>query len=226
MAVTYTDWLARAREHLAAGRALDALSCFRKAARQRPRALAPFAGIADSLWRLGKPREAIVAWQEAGARMPEHLPTWQAITEAATFIGDDAVAQESAARVLAAAPADRRARFVDACGRLAEAATREAALETLAELVATASRMTVRVPHMARALARALSQCEADDTLPLRRALAAHADALDLALVAHIAPDVPANLLQRRIDAVLATGDPEDLRLLAVSLSRGVDLAA
>ncbi|HEY7944988.1 MAG TPA: hypothetical protein VIH15_10840, partial [Casimicrobiaceae bacterium] len=195
MAASYNDWKKRAHAHLAEGRAIDALSCFRKAARMQPRAREPFSGIAESLWRLGKLHEAIAAWREAATRMPNYLPTWQALAEAATFVGDDALALQAATRILATSPNDARARFIDASALLADAAQPgtqcdatqlDAACSTLAGLVETAPAI-VRTPHMAQALARALSKCAADSCLSLRRALAAFADTMALDLVAQVA---------------------------------------
>ncbi len=218
MAAAYGDWLARARTHLDDGRVLDALSCFRKAARLAPRAGEPLDGIADALWRLGKPEEAIVAWREAVARNPGNVPAWQAIADAASLVGDDALAGEATAHVLKAAPENKRALFVDACARLADPQAQATACVTLLEIVKSRPRLLER-PQMARPLVRALARSGPGICLPLRKAIAAHADALALDLVAQVAPWVEPSKLRARLDMRCAPGDIDALRVIANALA-------
>ncbi|MFI4904809.1 MAG: hypothetical protein ACHP91_15535, partial [Burkholderiales bacterium] len=218
MAAGYDDWKARAREHLAAGRALDALSCFRQAARLRPRASAPLVGIADALWRLGLAQEAIARWREVLERKPDHLGAAMSLAEAAAFVGDDASAASAAARVVAGAPGESRAAFIVACASLGDPALRDAASAELVRLVAAAPAL-VRQPHLARMLARALAD-DTGDRLPLARALAPAAEELPLALVAQVVSLVPPAAIRERLERIVDGDDVDEWRILALALPR------
>jgi hypothetical protein len=219
MAASYDDWIGRARTHIAEGRPIDALACFREAARLGPGAVDPLRGMAESLWRLGKAREAVAAWREAATRNAGDLPSWQALAEAALFIGDDALAREAAGHVRAGAADNKVARFVEACEGLASPDTRAAACAALEAMIASKVHL-VRRPHMAGALARALAAVGPNECEGLRRLLAAQAANLPFELVPAIAPRVQPALLRARIDAAGA-GDVDALRRVAVALPRG-----
>jgi protein O-GlcNAc transferase len=223
VAATYDDWRERARAHLAAGNALDALSCFRHAARLRPDARGPRAGIAESLWRLGRPLDAIGVWREALQHHPDHLPMWQALADAAAFVGDPALASEAAARVLAADPQHRRARVIEACVRLADPATRDAAADDLWQALAAAPHLA-RQPHLARMLANALGALPGGACADLRRALATlvtadrSAPQWPLATIAAAAASLPTALLSDAVLRDVPAAETDDLRLLACAL--------
>jgi predicted O-linked N-acetylglucosamine transferase (SPINDLY family) len=217
MAATYDDWKERAREHLAQGRPLDALTCFRHAARLRPRAPAPLVGIADALWRLGQPHDAIATWRELVARRPDHAPGWLAIAEAVAFVGDDAGAREAASHVAAAMPGDPRAAFIIACAGLADAATRDDASASLVDLV-RADPAIVRPPHFAGLLARALA-VDANACKPLREALAAQAAHLPLALFAEVVGFVAPDAARAAVDRNDAGTDADAMRMVALRIA-------
>jgi predicted O-linked N-acetylglucosamine transferase (SPINDLY family) len=217
MAATYDDWKDRAREHLAQGMPLDALTCFRHAARLRPRAPAPLAGIADALWRLGRPHDAIAAWRELVARRPDHAAGWLAIAEAAAFVGDDAGVRDAASHVAAAMPDDPRAAFIVACARLADASTRDDACASLVELV-RANPAIVRPPHFAGLVARALA-ADATACIPLRETLAANAANLPLALFAEVVPFVSPGAARAAVARNDVDADPDALRVIALRIA-------
>ncbi len=218
MAVAFSDWIEIGRTHLTEGRAIDALSCFRKAARLQPRAYGPFVGIAESLWRLGRTREAIAAWQEAAERLPSHLPTWQSIMHAATFVGDDAIALQAAERVQSVMPTDVRARYVIALAKLADPAERDAMLERLPRLIERAPSV-LRAPFMGLALARALDASDAIAPPRLREMIADRVELVVLGLVGHAASHIPAEALAARVEAAAAAEELDALRKLALAIS-------
>ena len=221
MAVSYDDWLARAREHLAASLALDALSCFRKAARAKPGARAPIVGIAEALWRLGKPHEAVAAWREAAQRTPNEPRGWQSLADAAAAVGDDVLANEAALRVLAGAPHGRRARFIADTARLVDPSTREEAAAALISLLQQAPHLA-RSPHLGHALARALAKVGVDDCVALRKLLAADPIDLQTSLVGQVAAFVPLAVLRTIVDRDVAIDDIDDMRVLALAIARGM----
>ena len=221
MAASYDDWIGRARAHLAEARPIDALSCFRKAARLAPRAIEPCTGMAESLWRLGKTLEAIAAWREALARSPEHLPTWQALAQAATFVGDDALAVQAAEHVRASMPGNTHARFVIACANLGLPAIRDAACTALQDIFASKPHFLKR-PGVAHALARAMARVDAGDCRPLRSALAARADVMPLDLLASVAVYAATDVLRARIDEAHLAEDADGLRQIAYALAQGI----
>ncbi|MEO8975268.1 MAG: tetratricopeptide repeat protein [Casimicrobiaceae bacterium] len=218
MAVSFAEWNELGRAHLVGGRAIDALSCFRKAARLQPRAYPPLSGIAEALWRLGRPHDAIAAWLEAADRLPSHLPTWQSIMQAAMFVGDDTLAARAAAHVREVSPRDSLAQFIEALALLADPAQRPATGEKLRALL---QRMPVmlRTAYMGRALARALGGCALDDCPQLREMLARHVDEIALDLVAHAAAGLSIAQIAARIDAEIGDDDLEGLRKLALRLA-------
>jgi tetratricopeptide (TPR) repeat protein len=220
MAASYDDWIGRAQAHLAEARPIDALSCFRKAARRAPRAIEPCSGMAESLWRLGRTQEAIAAWREALARSPGHLPTWQALAQAATFVGDDALAVQAAQQVRASMPRNTHARFVAACADLGAPASRDAACAVLQDIFAAKPHFLNR-PGVAHALARAMAPLDAGDCHALRSALASRADAIPLDLLAGVALFAATDVLRARVDGAHSAEDADSLRQIANTLARG-----
>jgi predicted O-linked N-acetylglucosamine transferase (SPINDLY family) len=220
MAASYDDWIGRAQAHIAEARPIDALACYREAARLAPGAADPLRGMADSLWRLGKAHEAVAAWREAVTRNPGDLSSWQALAEASIVVGDDALAREAARHVRASAPGTRVASFIEACAGLASPQTRDAACATLEAMIASKPHV-VRRPHMAALLARALAALDMSECEGLRRALAAHAANLSFELLPAIAPFVHAGVLRARIAAAGEAGDVDALRRVALALARG-----
>src|SRR6185369_8138215 len=92
---------ARGRSHLREGLAVDAMLCFRQAARAEPRASDPRFHLGEVLWQLGMLPAAMTAWRDACEVDPTHAATHFALAEALLATGDAIGARDLAARVLA-----------------------------------------------------------------------------------------------------------------------------
>ena len=64
----HAEWLQRGRTHARAGRPIDAVLCFRRAAYANPREVDARFHLGEMLWQLGMSDEAIAAWRETEAR--------------------------------------------------------------------------------------------------------------------------------------------------------------
>lgn len=211
----YQQWMTRARVHVDAGRALDAMLCFRRASRSEPAAGAPQYGIGELLWKLGRPQEALMAWRRATTRAPRYNAAWQAQADGALFLGDIAAAQAAAARSLALTAGDVRMQLIAAL---------TAAKPDLAAVAAAVahSPMFLAEPHVARqvaALLRAYPDAAArpalvDTLLPLIQA----GTARDAGLLAELGASVPAEVVGLACAAPVAAHEVDGLRLLALAL--------
>ncbi len=134
MALSYDDWKNRAREHLDQGRVVDAFACFGKASRMKPNAPAPHMGMAEALWRLDRPAQALATWRALVQRKPDYLPAWMALAEASALTRDLGGAREAATQVLAVQPREPRLALIGAGASLADAARAPSAARELAEL--------------------------------------------------------------------------------------------
>ncbi|MEJ7668533.1 MAG: tetratricopeptide repeat protein [Casimicrobiaceae bacterium] len=211
----YADWMARGRTHQWEGRPADAISCFRRAAREAPYAADPRFHLGEVLWQLGLPDEAIGAWREAGRVDSNFLAARLALAEALFTRGDWAGANEAATGALAAAPTEPRAL---AAKLAAMAATGDlAALKELANLVNNAS--SLASAHVSAApLAFALEAAQAGaERAALLDALIPHAGQLPPSLLATLAENgrVTASALRNR---KWLQADAEALRRIAVAL--------
>jgi protein O-GlcNAc transferase len=110
----YVQWFERGRAHQFEGRPLDAMLCFRRAARAEPRASDPHFVLGEVLWQLGRLSDAIAAWRESTRLSPSHLAPAQALAEALLATGDWTAAEVAAERVLAIAPDEPRAALIRA----------------------------------------------------------------------------------------------------------------
>jgi predicted O-linked N-acetylglucosamine transferase (SPINDLY family) len=161
----YVQWMARGRNHQLADRPLDALQCFRRAAREWPRGVEARFHLGEALWKLGRLDEGLRAWREAASTEPRFLAAWQALAEASLGMGDAQGAREAAERVLGIKPRDSRAQAVKA---IAAYADDEMPLSARVEGVkrALARRATwLALPAFSGALALALERAGADETL-------------------------------------------------------------
>ena len=61
----YAQWLSRGRTHQTAGRAIDALLCYRRALREAPDGADAQFHAGEIAWHLGNHAEAIAAWRRA-----------------------------------------------------------------------------------------------------------------------------------------------------------------
>ena len=113
------DWLARGREHAAAGRFVDAMWCFRRAARLDPRSADARFLLGESLWHLRRGGEARAAWQDALRVDGSHMPAHHALAEACLAAGDATAARDVAQVALAAFPGNDRLTAVVAIAALA-----------------------------------------------------------------------------------------------------------
>ena len=163
MAASYDDWISRAREHIAEARPIDALTCYREAARLGPGTAEPLRGMADSLWRLGKTREAVAAWREAVTRQVDDLPSWQALGRGVDLRrrrrAGAGSRRATCARAHPATGSRDSSRHVTG---LASPQTRAAAGVALEAIVVSKPRF-IRRPHVAGALARALAAIDQDE---------------------------------------------------------------
>jgi protein O-GlcNAc transferase len=104
----YEQWLARGHAYRAEGRPVDAMLCFRRAARGEPRAAAPHYHLGELLWQLGLIPDAISSWREASRIDPRFPAPARALAEVLLASGDAAGAHVAADRALALAPNDAR----------------------------------------------------------------------------------------------------------------------
>jgi protein O-GlcNAc transferase len=214
------EWLARGRTHQQEGRPLDAMICFRRAARAAPGAPDPRYHLGEVLWQLGRPAEARIAWREAAALAPGHVPARQALAEASVATGHLAEAGEAAAAVLTTRPRDPRSRFIAALVALDADRDRDVAAQTLAELLPKQPEL-LDAPYIAPALARALAPMPPSPArVALHATLVPLADRLPPSLLALIAADVPEPVLGRAVsERTLAVDELEGLRDLALALA-------
>ena len=143
--LTYGQWLERGRTHQKEGRPVDAMLCFRQAARAEPRASDPRFHLGEVLWQLGLLPDAMVAWRDACAVDPQHPATHFALAEALLATGDAVGARDVATRVLSLAPENPRRAAIYATAQLslvdgtspAATAQRAAATITVADALRT-----------------------------------------------------------------------------------------
>ncbi len=232
----YAQWFARGQAHQREGRAIDAMLCYRRAARADPRASDPHFVLGEVLWQLGRPAEAIVAWREGSRLAPAHLAPAQALAEALLATGDSAAARAAAERVLALAPGDARATLIRAIAAIASGEG-AAEPEPFTQVASTLEREPrfLAVPALADPLAKAL---EAAPRGPRRdallEALARLPDALATApallatlVLEHLAgaaaavvADARGVLAGQARERVYADVDRESLRRTAIAAAR------
>ena len=215
----FAQWLARGRAHQWEGRPVDAMLCFRQAARLEPRAPDARFHLGEVLWQLGRLPAAVAAWREATAVAPAHVAAWTAIAEASLAGGDYPAAREASLRVLALTPDDARADAIAGIASLA--AGGDGATVRIAAAFERMPALT-GVPTVAGPLALVIAAAPTPDTDALVAALALRLAApemakttapLLLALAAESAA-IPA-LLDHAAARGYAPGDHDALRRLA-----------
>ena len=223
--VPFAQWLARGRAHQWEGRPVDAMLCFRQAARLEPRAPDARFHLGEVLWQLGRLPAAVAAWREATAIAPAHVAAWTAIAEASLAGGDYPAALEASLRVLALTPDDARADAIAGIASLAAGA--EGATARILAAFERAPAL-VGVPTVAGPLALVVGGAPAPDSDALIAALAPRLAApeiakttapLLLALAAESAAAPPA-LLEHAAARGYAPGDHDALRRLARAACR------
>ena len=108
----YVEWLARGRAHQTEGRPVDALLCFRQAARADATAPDVHFHLGEVLWQLGRLSDATAAWREALRIEPQFLAPAQALAEASLALNEGTAARQAADRVLVLVPGDLRAEAI------------------------------------------------------------------------------------------------------------------
>ena len=103
-------WVARGREHQQHGRIVDALLCYRRAARTEGSGADAALYMGETYWQLGMAVEAVAAWRDAVRLAPAHLGARHALTESLIEIGDMVAAGESVRAALGLDPDSRWAR--------------------------------------------------------------------------------------------------------------------
>ena len=151
------------------GRPVDAMLCFRQAARLEARAPDPRFHLGEVLWQLGRLPAAAAAWREATAIAPAHVAAWTAIAEASLAGGEYATAHEAALRVLALTPGDARAEAIAGITWLA-AGGEGAAIRIAAAFDAAPA--LIGVPTVAGPLALVVAAAPTPDTDALLATLA------------------------------------------------------
>lgn len=231
----YVQWLERGRAHQREGRAIDAMLCYRRAARADPRASDPHFVLGEVLWQLGRPTEAIMAWRESLRLAPAHLAPAQALAEALLATDESAAARAAAERVLALAPGDARATLIRAIATMAtDGQSPEDESFALAAHTLEHEPQFLAVPALAGPLAKALdaaprthrreSLLEALARFP--EVLAAAPSLLTTLALEHLAGAAGANAMEMR-DALVAQAcersyadaDREALRRSAVAVA-------
>jgi predicted O-linked N-acetylglucosamine transferase (SPINDLY family) len=172
----YAQWMARGRNHQLADRPLDALQCFRRAAREWPRGVEARFHLGEALWKLGRLEEGLRAWRDATSAEPRFRAAWQALAEACLGMGDAQAAREAADHLLAIKPRDSRAQAVKAIAAYADEATpRAARVEGLTRALARRTDW-LGLPAFSGALALAFERAGRDDALLDRIAAVAEAN--------------------------------------------------
>ena len=181
----YADWLQRGRTHMRAGRPIDAVLCFRRAAYANPRDVDARFHLGEMLWQLGLNDEAIAAWRDAAQIEPRFLAARLALAESLLARADYTGAQAAAGEALALAPLELRAR---ASHEAAAAALGDrGALTKLVRLLAEnpeLSLLPAYTPPLARALEHAPRDALREDLVAQLVPRAATLPSVLLALVA------------------------------------------
>ena len=94
--IPYAEWVARGRRHQAEGLPVDAMLCFREAARADATGPDVHFHLGETLWQLGRIPDAIAAWREAFRLEPRFAAPVQALAEACLALGDSVAAREAA----------------------------------------------------------------------------------------------------------------------------------
>ena len=199
-ASAYAEWLQRGRDHIAAARPIDALLCFRRAAKEDARGADARFLQGEVLWQLGLTDDAMRAWRDAAKADSKFLAARQALAEGLLAQGAHAGARIAAAEGLAIAPADVRVQAAHAVAGAALGDT--AAFATCATLLSAQPQLAL-LPAYAPALAVALAQ--------------APRDAPRASLVANLLPHA-SNMPSILLAAIVTDAFADDLPALVATL--------
>ena len=142
-----------------AGRPIDAVLCFRRAAHANPRDADARFHLGEVLWQLGLSDEAIAAWRDAAQIDSRFLAARLALAESLLARADYAGAQAAAGEALALAPLELRARASH--GAAAAALGDRGALARLVRLLSENPELSLP-PAYTPALARVLEHAPRD----------------------------------------------------------------
>jgi predicted O-linked N-acetylglucosamine transferase (SPINDLY family) len=236
LATTYDDWMGRAYAHREAGRPVDAMLCYQRAAALQPDAADPRYLLGEVQWQLGAIPAAVASWRDAVRVAPRHLAPRLALAEAQIALGDLTAAGESAERAQALAPDDATACVLRSVADFASG--RDAAT-----LVALRARLAdgpgrLESPAVGGALAQGLrSSAGAAGAVELLAALVPHVETVAFALLAPMAHaacavDAPTALADARaaihraaLERPLGAADVDSLREVARAFARTGDRA-
>ncbi len=157
----HVQWVQRGYTRLAEGRAVDALRCFREAARLAPGTREPHSGLGEAFWHLGRIGDAIGAWREAAHGEPPSAPALEALAEALLATGAAAEARDVAVCALAQAPGSVRAAAVRAVAQLLLGDSVDAAAGVVAAALHRLPTLATR-PSLMGPLALALDAASTD----------------------------------------------------------------
>ena len=116
----YTKWVERGNAHLAAGRAIDALVCYRQALRGNENGGEARFQLGRIAWQLGNTADAIGLWRlvaessHGEGSPPVDMLAWRALADSLAMLGRFDEAAAAAAEVLARRPQSKRIRWLGA----------------------------------------------------------------------------------------------------------------
>jgi len=205
---------------MAAGRPIDAVLCFRRAAQADARGPEARFHLGEALWQLGLTEGAIQSWRDAAQVDPTFVAARIAVAEALLTRGDYEGARAAAAEAVALAPGEHRAQT--SYGAAAAALGDSAALAAFAKLLPTQPDLAL-LPAYAPALARALERAPRSDLRSgLVAQLATMAASLPAVLLAPVVSEAFAHHPTALIEALRARtwqrGEIESLRRIIVAL--------
>jgi len=192
------EWLERGRQHQWGGRPVDAMLCFRRAAREAPQTMEPRFHLGEVLWQLGRLPDAIACWREATEIAPDHPAAQMALAEALLGTGDPDSARAVAARWLERHPRDARAGAIVAIAELDRDAS--ASIEALVHALRKMPEL-LGVTSIAGTLAQGLDRLDAAMAAPVLDAIVA------LEPSAPRVAAMPATLVAQALERAAAAGE-------------------
>ncbi len=214
-APAWNRWMALGRAHVSKGRPVDAMLCYRHAARVDGAPAEVHHRLGEALWRLGRAQEAAAAWREAMRRDAQAQAPAQALAGALLALGDAAGARAVAGGVLTRHPGDARAELVYGVAALLDAAEDHQAAILRAKAALARDPSLLAVPTLAAGLAVAL------DRLPGMPGKPALLEVVSrVALTSSAAATMPALLLSLLCEREFAEGDDARAALFALARVR------
>ena len=215
----YREWMDRGRAHQRAGRPIDAMLCYERAARGNLGSSDPQFALGEVLWQLGRLPDALAAWREASRISRNHMAPVQAEAEALLAMGDTAGAVAAAKRVQSLMPQDRRAALIRGIGALVNGDPDDRAPAAAIDALLARAPSLLAIPTLAGPLALELEHAPAGaDREALLGRIAHSPDAL-----AHAVPQLLVVALEHVARADSFDSDVR-ARLAAVACTRNYTL--